>query len=68
MLIYFKITLDVSCWFRRLKDIDIDFMQRLCTKVNVIPVVAKVDTLTPEELSTFKKAVRIVAYIMCKIS
>ena len=33
-------------------------MQRLCTKVNVIPVIAKSDALTLEEIAKFKKAVR----------
>ncbi|KAJ1566692.1 hypothetical protein HK096_000669 [Nowakowskiella sp. JEL0078] len=40
-----------------LKELDVDFLQRLCTKVNVIPVIAKSDTLTLEELSAFKKAI-----------
>ncbi|KAI8589277.1 hypothetical protein HDU89_008905 [Geranomyces variabilis] len=41
----------------RLKDLDIEFLQRLSTKVNVIPVIAKADTLTPEECAAFKKAI-----------
>lgn len=32
-------------------------MQRLHDKVNIIPVVAKADTLTPEELQQFKKQI-----------
>ncbi|TPX72295.1 hypothetical protein SpCBS45565_g00646 [Spizellomyces sp. 'palustris'] len=40
-----------------LKELDVEFLQRLCTKVNVIPVIAKADTLTPEETSAFKKAI-----------
>ncbi|KAJ3295882.1 Septin-6 [Borealophlyctis nickersoniae] len=39
-----------------LKDLDIEFLQRLCTKVNVIPVIAKADTLVPEEAVNFKRA------------
>lgn len=40
-----------------LKPIDILFMQNLHDKVNIIPVIAKADTLTPEELVQFKKNV-----------
>ncbi|KAI9203170.1 cell division control protein 3 [Polychytrium aggregatum] len=41
----------------KLKELDIEFLQRLCTKVNIIPVIGKADTLTPEEASSFKKAI-----------
>lgn len=40
-----------------LKPIDIEFMQRLCDKVNIIPVIAKADTLLPEEIQMFKKQI-----------
>ncbi|XP_070497712.1 septin-7 isoform X7 [Chironomus tepperi] len=40
-----------------LKMLDIEFMQRLHDKVNIIPVIAKADTLTPEELQQFKKQI-----------
>ena len=42
----------------RLKPIDIEFMRKLHTKVNLIPVIAKADTLTDEEVTTFKQRVR----------
>lgn len=42
----------------RLKDLDVEFLQLLCTKVNVIPVIAKADTLVPDEAALFKKSVR----------
>ena len=45
-----------------LKPIDIEFMLHLHDKVNIIPVIAKADTLTPEEILTFKKNV---SYILC---
>lgn len=38
----------------RLKTIDIEFMKRLQNKVNLIPVIAKADCLTKEELYPFK--------------
>jgi septin 7 len=40
-----------------LTPLDVEFMQRLHDKVNIIPVIAKSDTLTPDECSHFKKQV-----------
>ncbi|KAF3854241.1 hypothetical protein F7725_022296 [Dissostichus mawsoni] len=40
-----------------LKPLDIEFMKRLHDKVNVIPLIAKADTLTPEECQLFKKQI-----------
>jgi len=40
-----------------LKPLDIEVMKRLHTKVNLIPVIAKADTLTDEEVAVFKKRV-----------
>ncbi|XP_037047418.1 septin-7-like isoform X4 [Bradysia coprophila] len=40
-----------------LKTLDVEFMQRLCDKVNIIPVIAKADTMTPEEVQLFKKQI-----------
>lgn len=40
-----------------LKEIDVEFMKQLHEKVNIIPVVAKADTMTPEECARFKKIV-----------
>lgn len=41
-----------------LKPLDIEVMRRLHTKVNLIPVIAKADTLTDEEVASFKQRVR----------
>lgn len=41
-----------------LKPLDIEVMRRLHTKVNLIPVIAKADTLTDEEVALFKQRVR----------
>jgi septin 7 len=41
-----------------LKPLDIEVMRRLHTKVNLIPVIAKADTLTDEEIAMFKQRVR----------
>lgn len=40
-----------------LKPLDVEFMQRLHDKVNIIPVVAKADTMTPEEIQLFKRQI-----------
>lgn len=40
-----------------LKPLDIEVMRRLHTKVNLIPVIAKSDTLTDEEIAGFKSRV-----------
>lgn len=40
-----------------LKPLDVEFMKRLHDKVNIIPILAKADTMTPDECSYFKKQV-----------
>lgn len=42
--------------------IDIEFMKRLSNKVNLIPIIAKADSLTTDELAEFKKNVIIKYY------
>jgi septin 7 len=42
-----------------LKPLDIEVMRRLHTKVNLIPVIAKADTMTDEEIIAFKARVRL---------
>lgn len=41
-----------------LKPLDIEVMKRLCSRVNLIPVIAKADTLSPTDLAKFKSRVR----------
>ncbi|CAH1756037.1 11213_t:CDS:2 [Entrophospora sp. SA101] len=41
-----------------LKPLDIEIMKRLGSRVNLIPVIAKADTLTPNDLDTFKRKIR----------
>ncbi len=50
---------DVSFLFshRRLKPLDIEFMRQLHDKVNIIPLIAKADTMTPDECHRFKQQV-----------
>jgi len=40
-----------------LRELDIEFMRRLGSRVNVIPVIAKADSLSPAELADFKKRI-----------
>jgi len=40
-----------------LKPLDVEFMKRLHDKVNIIPVIGKSDTLTPEEIDLFKQEI-----------
>lgn len=46
-----------------LKPLDIEVMRRLHTKVNLIPVIAKADTLTDEEITNFKQRVSLSANV-----
>jgi septin family protein len=45
---------------KRLKPIDIIVLKKLVEVANVVPVIAKSDTLTLEERAAFKKRVRLV--------
>ncbi|KAH7128603.1 septin-7 [Dendryphion nanum] len=40
-----------------LKPLDVEVMRKLHTKVNLIPVIAKADTLTDEEINVFKQRI-----------
>lgn len=42
----------------RLRPVDIEFMKALQDKVNVIPLIAKADCLTPAEIKKLKERVR----------
>lgn len=42
----------------RLKPLDIETMKRLGSRVNLIPVIAKADTMTPQDILAFKENVR----------
>ena len=47
---------DSDC-FLSLRPLDVEFMRRLSKVVNIVPVIAKADTLTLEESNFFKKKV-----------
>lgn len=51
-----------------LKPLDIEVMRRLHTKVNLVPVIAKADTLTDEEVTAFKQRVSSEQRMSCKQS
>merc|ERR1719391_117725 len=40
-----------------LKPLDIEFMKQLHDKINIIPVIGKADTMTPEEVASFKTVI-----------
>ncbi|OQR70445.1 septin-2-like, partial [Tropilaelaps mercedesae] len=44
-------------WGHGLRQLDIEFMKRLHKKVNIVPVIAKADTLTPKEVVELKKRI-----------
>lgn len=46
--------------FLSLRPLDVEFMRRLSKVVNIVPVIAKADTLTLEERDFFKKKVTFV--------
>lgn len=41
----------------RLRQIDLEFMRRMHRKVNIVPVVAKSDTLTSTEIKRLKNRI-----------
>ncbi|XP_054634069.1 neuronal-specific septin-3 isoform X1 [Dunckerocampus dactyliophorus] len=41
-----------------LRQLDVEFMKRLNHSVNIIPIIAKADTMTPEERQEFKQRVK----------
>uniref|UniRef100_A0A8C0LGR8 Septin 12 n=1 Tax=Canis lupus dingo TaxID=286419 RepID=A0A8C0LGR8_CANLU len=43
---------------RSLRPLDIEFLQRLCRAVNVVPVIARADSLTIEERETFRQRIQ----------
>jgi cell division control protein 12 len=49
-LVYYLLTFTIYS----LKPLDIEIMKRLGSRVNLIPVIAKADTLTPTDLKKFK--------------
>lgn len=49
-----------------LTPLDIEVMKRLGSRVNLIPVIAKADTLTPINLDKFKQNVSNQATVECK--
>lgn len=42
---------------RRLRPVDVEFMRALQDKVNVVPLIAKADCLTPTEMKKLKERV-----------
>jgi len=55
---------NAACCDCRLKPLDIIFMKSLHHKVNIIPVIAKADMLTPLEIKKLKKKVNVL-FMQC---
>lgn len=51
------LTTIIFYFFLRLKSIDLVCMKKLDTKVNIIPIIAKADTISKTELQRFKVSV-----------
>jgi septin family protein len=47
----------ISPFGRGLSQLDIQFMKRLHTKINIVPIIAKADALTPNEMHQLKKKI-----------
>jgi len=45
-----------------LKPLDIEVMKRLSTRVNLIPIIAKADTLSPRDMQMFKQRVSLYSH------
>lgn len=56
-LIYALTVTLITDYFLSLRPLDVEFMRRLSKVVNIVPVIAKADTLTLEERDFFKKKV-----------
>lgn len=52
--IIFLIVLNIWTYNCRLKSIDLVCMEKLDTKVNIIPIIAEADTISKTELQKFK--------------
>ena len=58
------VCIDAYCVCISLKPLDIEIMKRLGSRVNLIPVIAKADTLIPQDLILFKNNVSGKNYIL----
>ncbi|XP_072043993.1 septin-5-like isoform X2 [Amphiura filiformis] len=47
----------ISPYGHGMRPIDVEFMKRLHNKVNIVPVIAKADCLTPSEVKTLKRRI-----------
>jgi len=56
-LVVRKVLILLILFMSRLRPIDVEFMKRLDKCVNIVPVIAKADTLTVEEREAFRRRV-----------
>lgn len=48
----------LASYARGLRQVDVEFMRRLQSKVNIVPIISKADSLTPTELRALKERIR----------
>lgn len=48
-----------------LKPLDVEFMKAIHSKVNIVPVIAKADTLTLRERDRLKRRVSVMQTVQC---
>lgn len=48
-----------------LKPLDVEFMKAIHSKVNIVPVIAKADTLTLRERDRLKRRVSVIQTVQC---
>lgn len=56
----------IFLYFYRLKSIDLVCMKKIDTKVNIVPIIAKADTISKTELQKFKVN-KIIKKILLKV-
>lgn len=52
-------------FFSSLKPLDVEFMKAIHSKVNIVPVIAKADTLTLKERDRLKRRVSVIQTVQC---
>lgn len=55
----------VLCISCSLRPLDVEFMKALHEKVNIVPILAKADTLTPSEVKKKKIKARLMSITNC---
>lgn len=57
--------LSIMFFLFSLKPLDVEFMKAIHSKVNIVPVIAKADTLTLRERDRLKRRVSVIQTVQC---